>query len=125
MNLPWQKGPPGRVFITGGGSGIGRELACRLAGEGTDVAVFNRKLAPQVLAELRKSATRAEQRFESYVADVAQDDSIRSAINRAVAELGKPDLVINSAGIQIAKPFDQLSGEEFDRLVATNLGGSR
>ncbi len=125
MALNWKGGVPRRVFISGGGSGIGREFAWRLAREGADVALFNRKLAPQVIEELKQLAVREDQRFASYSADVADDHAIRAAIDRAVEEIGAPDLAINSAGIQIAKPFDALSAAEFDRVVAVNLGGSR
>ncbi len=125
MALHWKSGAPRRVFISGGGSGIGRELAKRLAAEGADVAVFNRKLAPEVTAELKALSRNANQRFESYSADVSDALAIRCAIERAVADMGAPDLAINSAGIQIAKPFDELSGPEFDRVVSVNLGGSR
>lgn len=125
MALKWKKGAPKCVFISGGGSGIGRELAHRLAQEGADVAIFNRKLAPDVLAELKALAINPSQRFESYSADVSDFAALKIAIDRAVSELGAPDLAVNSAGIQIAKPFDALSGAEFDRVIAVNLGGSR
>ena len=80
MALRWKSGAPRRVFISGGGSGIGREFAKRLAAEGADVAIFNRKLAPEVIAELRALGRRANQRFESYSADVSDALAIRSAI---------------------------------------------
>ncbi len=125
MALNWKHGAPKRVFITGGGSGIGREMARRLAQEGADVAVFNRKLAPQVVAEMKGMAKRSDQRFASYSADVADADGLRAAIDQAVSELGAPDLVINSAGIQDAKPFEEQSRAAFERVIAVNLGGSR
>lgn len=125
MNLPWKSGRPGRAFISGGGSGIGLEFARRLAREGADVAIFNRKLAPQVIAELRKLAISKQQRFASYSADVADEAAIQATIDQAVAEMGPPDLAINSAGIQIAAPFESATSEEFNRVVQVNLGGSR
>ena len=125
MAIHWKYGAPRTVFISGGGSGIGREFARRLAAEGADIVIFNRKLAPEVVAELRAVAGRTDQRFETYSADVSDAGAIHAAVGRAVAEMGPPDLAINSAGIQIAKPFDELAGPEFDRVVAVNLGGSR
>lgn len=125
MSLPWKSGRPKCVFISGGGSGIGQEFARRLAKEGADIAIFNRKLAPQVIAELRKNAVSATQRFESWSADVADEAAIRTAIDKAVAIMGPPDLAINSAGIQLAAPFESATAADFDRVIQVNLGGSR
>lgn len=125
MSLPWSHGAPKCVFISGGGSGIGREFAHRLAREGASVALFNRKLAPQVVAELEALRQNPDQRFASYSADVADSAALTEAIARAVAELGKPDLAINSAGIQDSKPFRDLSQADFERVVTVNLFGSR
>ena len=125
MGLPWKSGPPKTVFITGGGSGIGQEFAERLAAEGADIAIFNRKLAPEVVARLKARAKRPDQKFESYSADVADEAGLSAAIERAVQDMGAPDLAINSAGIHGASPFHELSGKEFDRVIAVNLGGSR
>lgn len=125
MSLPWKSTAPRCVFITGGGSGIGREFALRLAGEGASVAIFNRKLAPDVIAELKQRALRPDQRFESYCADVADDAATRAAIDRAVADMGVPDLAINSAGILEAAPLELLPSESFNRVIQINLVGSR
>ncbi len=125
MALHWKNGAPRCVFISGGGSGIGREFAIRLAREGAHIAIFNRKLAPQVIEELRAAALRADQRFESYSADVSDDAAIGAAINQAVQALGPPDLAINSAGIQISAPFEALSSADFNQVIGVNLIGSR
>lgn len=125
MAYHWKRGAPRCVFISGGGSGIGRELAVRLAREGAHVAIFNRKAAPQVVAEMRQAAPGSTQRFASYCADVADDAAITAAIAQAVQEMGAPDLAIHSAGIQIAATFDQQSAADFNRVIAVNLGGSR
>ena len=123
MSLTWKEKTPRRVFISGGGSGIGREFAHRLAQEGADVAIFNRKLAPDVLAELKQMAIRPNQRFESYRADVSDEAGLRVAIDQAVAHIGAPDLAINSAGIQFASPFEKLSSDDFNHVIQVNLIG--
>ncbi len=125
MAIHWKNGAPRCVFISGGGSGIGREFAMRLAGEGAHVALFNRKPAPQVVAELRRVAVRSDQRFESYSADVSDDVAIQAAILQAVQDFGAPDLAINSAGIQIAAPFELLTSADFNQVINVNLIGSR
>ena len=125
MTLHWKGGTPHCVFISGGGSGIGREFAHRLAQEGADIAIFNRKPAPGVIEELQKLAVRSDQKFKSYCADVSDDVGLKASIDHAVRELGAPDLAINSAGIQIAKPFGDLPSTEFNQVISVNLIGSR
>lgn len=125
MSLPWKSKAPRVVFISGGGSGIGREFARRLAAEGASIALINRKLAPQVIEELKAAAQHDDQKFESYSADVADESALRAALERAVEELGAPDLAINSAGIQAAAALDQSTLEDFTRVVQVNLIGSR
>ena len=49
----------------------------------------------------------------------------RSCVSEAVQQLSSPDLALHCAGIQLAKPFESLSQEEFERVVSTNLFGSR
>lgn len=125
MTLRWKHAAPKCVFISGGGSGIGREFAHRLAREGASIAIFNRKLAPQVIDELYKLAKRPDQKFLSYSADVSDDAGLKAAIDTAVRDFGAPDLAINSAGIQIAKPFGELPSSEFNQVIHINLIGSR
>ncbi|MBB1077508.1 SDR family NAD(P)-dependent oxidoreductase [Rhodoferax sp. 4810] len=113
------------MFISGGGSGIGHEFARQLAQEGADIAIFNRKLAPQVIEELQRLAVRPDQKFRSYSADVSDDVGLTGSIDDAVHELGAPDLAINSAGLNIAKPFVKLTSSEFNHVININLIGSR
>ncbi|MFV3383245.1 SDR family NAD(P)-dependent oxidoreductase [Pseudomonas sp. NY15354] len=125
MTFAWKKGAPRVVFITGGGSGIGREFARRLAQEGGSVAIFNRRLAPTVVEELQTLARSPSQRFSSFAADVMDEAALRHAFAEAAAQLGSPQLIINSAGIIVSSPFAELSADDFERVVRVNLIGSR
>lgn len=125
MSYPWKHGAPHTVFISGGSSGLGLEFARLLAAEGANIAIFNRRLAPQVVAELEQLASNSQQRFASYAADVADAASLSAAINAAVAEVGAPALAINSAGIAIAAPFEELAETSFNKVIEVNLIGSR
>ena len=121
----WKHGAPRTVFISGGSSGIGRDMARRLAAEGADIALFNRSAAEDVLAELRAAAKHPAQRFAACRADVAEAGSIEAAVRQAVAELGAPDLAINSAGVIHARPLQEASAQDFERVIDINLKGSR
>jgi len=122
---PWKHGAPRTVFITGASSGIGRDMARRLAFEGASIALFNRSAAEDVLAELRAAAPSPEQRFACYRADVAQPEAIAAAVAQAVQELGAPDLAIHSAGVLHNGPLTESSAQDFERVVDINLKGSR
>ncbi len=121
----WKYGAPRTVFISGSSSGIGRDMARRLAAEGAHIALFNRSGAEDVLAELRSAARGPQQRFHAWRADVAQPLGIEAAVRAAVQQLGAPDLAINSAGVLNALPFDGATAQDFDRVIDINLKGSR
>ena len=72
----WKHGAPRTVFITGSSSGIGRDMARRLAAEGANLALFNRSGAEDVLQELRAAARSPTQRFAAWRADVSDADAI-------------------------------------------------
>jgi len=114
------------ALITGGGSGLGMEFAQQLLRQGTSVAIIDRSEA----AESRRSLEATAQSVPGtqvcfYQADVADAAGLQQAVSAAVGELGKLDLAINSAGIQVAKPFADITAEEFQRVVIVNLCGSR
>ena len=125
MGLHWKHGAPQVVFLTGGGSGIGREFARRLAQEGASVAIFNRRLAPAVVEELRAAAASPSQQFSSHAADVLDEAALRKAFTAAAGQMGRPQLVINSAGILVSAPFAELPAADFERVIQINLVGSR
>ncbi len=115
---------PERVFITGGASGIGRELAHRLLAQGAQVAVFDiqgAQVARQALCEALALPADRVQAFEMDVRDAA---SVRRAFD-AAAQLGLPDRVIHCAGIISATAFADLPEDEFVRVITVNLIGTR
>lgn len=109
------------AFVTGGGSGIGLALAETLARRGARVAAFDLRFSDEARARLRKACPGAEF-FEVDVRDAA---GIEVAVNRAVEQIGTPEVAINSAGVQVARPFREISGERYDFVVDINLKGSR
>lgn len=112
-----------RVFVTGAANGIGRRLAELALEAGADVAAFD--LSEEGLAALRAAAERHARRVHTQTVDVRDADRLSEVVKEASALIGPPDLAINSAGIQLAKPFEELSAEEFRRVIEVNLLGSR
>ena len=114
------------ALITGGGTGIGRATALQLAAEGAAVAVNysrSRQEAEDTVAELRDGGARAI----AVQADVADDAQVRAMVAATVAELGRLDILVNSAGITRAVPPADLDGireEDFEQIFGVNLKGT-
>ena len=121
----WKHVAPRTVFITGASSGIGRDMAQRLAAEGMSIAIFNRSAADDVLQALRSQACSPAQRFACYRADVSDARAIEAAVAQAAEDLGAPQLVIHSAGVLHNGPLLESSAQDFERVIDTNLKGSR
>lgn len=113
------------VFITGGMSGIGHYLAGMYADEGCDVALFDLSVNDARLKEIEARCKVLGQCARAWRADVCDAAGTRAAVDAAVAELGAPDLVINSAGVQRAGEFLKQSAEDYELVIRVNLNGSR
>lgn len=118
--------PQGKVaLITGGGTGIGRSTALLLARRGADIAVnFSRSAAEaKATAEEIKDLGR---RAVSVRADVSSGAQVKAMIGEVTRELGRLDILVNSAGVTefIAfKDFDKVTEEGWDRTMAVNVKG--
>lgn len=115
--------PRNTVFISGSGSGIGLYFARHFANQGSRIALFDLHISDAVREEFITSY--GDQKINFYALDICDAAAVTTAVAQATAVLGVPDLAINSAGIQLAKKFLDMSDEEFSRIVDINLGGSR
>lgn len=113
------------VWITGGGSGIGLAVGKRFAATGGYVTVFDMRLRDEALLELDQARRFAAIPVCSYVMDVGDGEQVKRLFNLAAKETGKPDLVLNCAGIASVSEFERLSYDEWDRVIRVNLYGSR
>jgi NAD(P)-dependent dehydrogenase (short-subunit alcohol dehydrogenase family) len=107
------------AVVTGGSSGIGRAIAGALARAGAQVVVVARR-EPELAAtvdELTSDGCRA--RWVS--ADLGSRDGVRSAADRAVDAFGEPDIVVNSAGVNLRPPMGELGEDVWDATLAVNL----
>jgi 3-oxoacyl-[acyl-carrier protein] reductase len=108
------------ALVTGGSRGIGAAIVRRLAREGADVAftyLSSETKARAVAADIQ----RADRRGLPICVDSADATAVSRAVQQTAADLGHLDILVNNAGIFVAKPIDELSLEEFDRTMATNV----
>ena len=110
--LPKPKALAGRVaFVTGGGSGIGRAIAVRLAAEGACVVVADRDAtaAAAVAAELGSTDVAVP-----VTVDVTDANAVSDAVAAAALAFGGVDLVVNNAGLSISKPLLETTEADWD-----------
>jgi len=112
----------GRVaLVTGASKGLGRAMAMGLAKAGADLAVCARDAGG--LRETRAAAEALGVHAEVFTMDVLREESVREAVDSVAAAFGKIDILVNNAGVNVRKPTLELSGEEWDRFLDTNLKG--
>jgi len=111
------------ALITGGDSGIGRAVAVLYAREGADVAIAY--LNEHEDAQETKRAVEAEGRRCILMAgDVAEPAFCQAAVDQTIAAFGHLDLLVNNAAFQEhVRSLEELTEEQFDRTVKTNLYG--
>jgi len=109
------------ALVTGASKGLGRAMAIGLARAGCGLALCARSL--EGLAETRGAVQALGVRAEAFAMDVLSRASVRTAVAAAVEKLGAIDILLNNAGVNVRKPVLELSEEEWDLVVDTNLKG--
>jgi meso-butanediol dehydrogenase / (S,S)-butanediol dehydrogenase / diacetyl reductase len=106
------------VVITGAARGIGAGLAKRLGTEGAGVTVadLNAEGAKKVAAGVRDAGGRAV----GVGCDVGDRDSVKAALDAAVEEFGRLDVLFNNAGISKTQHFLEVTEDDFNRIMRVN-----
>jgi 3-oxoacyl-[acyl-carrier protein] reductase len=111
--------PPTTALVTGAGEGIGRATAVALGRAGFRVGICARTASKieALVRELQESGVEAA----AAAADVSDPAQVSSAVEQLARTLGEPAVLVNNAGVLIARPFEELTLEEWDRTMAINL----
>lgn len=106
------------ALVTGGASGIGRATAFLLARQGARVYAGDIDFVPGTEAEF------AQGKIAQVACDVTRESDMAALIGRAVAETGRLDIVVHSAGVGLVKQITDVTEAEWDRCLDTNLKGA-
>lgn len=110
------------VIVTGASRGIGRSVALRFGEEGARVALVAR--TENELLQTASFLERAGARTVAIPTDIRDRGGAEACVERVEAELGPVDVLVNNAGVFLWRPFLELSAEEWELVIATNLTGA-
>lgn len=110
------------AIVTGGSRGIGRAIALTFAEAGADVVVCSRAQNGE-LGKVAEEIKGMGRRSLAVQADVSKKADVDNLVERAIKEFGDVDILVNNAGTIITTPLVEISEEEWDRIMDTNLKG--
>ena len=107
-----------KVIVTGGSRGIGAECVRMFAKNGYAVSfIYNN-------SDVRAREIEEETGAKAYKCDVKNSDMLENIIEKAIAEMGGVDVLVNNAGIAFVRLFGETSNEDVERVLSTNLVSS-
>ena len=110
------------AIVTGAGSGLGRHFALALARAGARLALGGRRV--ERLTPVVEEIEAFDGRAMALQLDVCDPGSVREAVAAAETELGPIGILVNNAGVTIAKPVLEQSEADWDQVLDTNLKGA-
>lgn len=109
------------AIVTGGGSGMGKAIATRLAAEGASIVIVdvNENAMNSTVSELVAAGHKAA----GYKMDVSRREQVREVMNEIVEKFGRIDILVNCAGVTRHRPFLELNDADWDFVLAVDLKG--
>lgn len=113
------------ALVTGGTKGIGEAVARRLLAAGANVAICGRdeQGVNDAVTRIKSNFAGTSTKVEGKSADVGNKSAVRALFEWLDAGLGGPDILVNNAGVGIFKDLEELSPEEWETVLGTNLTG--
>lgn len=109
------------VLITGASRGIGRALAYGLAQDDSNIIIANYNKSEDKAHELKDELVSNGKNIEIYKADVSKRNEVEDMVSFVINKYGKIDVLINNAGISFVKMFTDVSDEDWNHVINTNL----
>ena len=110
------------ALVTGGARGIGRAIAERLGGAGADLALFD--VVDEAAVTAGELAGKLEVRARAYKVNVTDSAAVDEAVGKAVADLGRLDVLVNNAGVTRDGLIMRMKDEDWDLVLNINLKGA-
>ena len=107
------------ALITGASSGLGRQMALALAGQGADIAIIARRV--EKLESVKKEVEALGVKCFAHKCDVQKIDDIKETVEAVEKHFGKIDILCNNAGIGLFDNAEKQSDEIWQQMMATNL----
>lgn len=108
------------VVVTGGSRGIGAEIVKKLAGDNYRV-ILNYNKSENEAKKVKEDLQKNNINIEIFKADVSKREEVKELIDFVINKFGKIDVLINNAGISQAKLFTDLTDEDWNNMIQTNL----
>lgn len=107
--------------VTGGGQGIGRGIALRLAKDGADIAIFD--INTDKMAEVAAEIQGLGRKVTTFKADVGNRAEVYAAVEHTEKTLGGLDIMVNNAGIAQVDPIADVTPDDVERILKINIQG--
>lgn len=108
------------IIVTGASKGIGREIAKELATKGNTV-IANYNKSENEINKLKQELEEKNIKIDTFRADVSKREETVNLVNYTIKKYGRIDVLINNAGISQIKEFMQLTDEDWNKMINTNL----
>lgn len=108
------------VVVTGGSRGIGAEIVKKLAGDNYRV-ILNYNKSENEAKKVKEDLQKNNINIEIFKADVSKREEVKELIDFVINKFGKIDVLINNAGISQTKLFTDLTDEDWNNMIQTNL----
>lgn len=110
------------ALITGGGRGLGRNIAEAFAEHGANIAICSRKIS-----NCQETVDYIQKKFlvqaRAYSCDVSNEENVVSTVKEVLSDFGKIDILVNNAGIHIPKGILQAELDDWNKVLAVNITG--
>jgi len=111
-----------KAIVTGGARGLGREMSLCLLENGCDVFATSRRIEGN--EEFIDLAAKSGSKLYLHSSDITNSEDVVSMIKLAMEKMGRIDILINAAGINILKKFTEMDDESFETVMRTNVNAS-